>query len=79
MRVRTVQVVEDSIDGKPLPEDTQPLMISLGRRSWQLFLSDANREKVLATSIPASTAKLTAARSARQSRVRWLRGQGWAA
>jgi hypothetical protein len=58
--VRTVQVVEDSIDGKPLPEDPQPLMISLGRLSWQLFLSDANREKVLWTSIPASTAKLTA-------------------
>ena len=39
--MRTVQVVEDSIDGKPLPEDTQPLMIGLDRGSWQLLLSEA--------------------------------------
>jgi hypothetical protein len=34
-------------------------MISLDRRSWQLFLSDANREKLLWISIPASTANQT--------------------
>jgi hypothetical protein len=47
MPVRTVQVVEDSIDGKPLPEDTAPLTISLDRKSWSLYLSDQNRKKVL--------------------------------
>lgn len=67
MPVPTVQVVEDSINGGPLPEDIEPLTISLGRRSWQLFLSDANREKILCISILASTAKQTAARWVRAS------------
>jgi hypothetical protein len=64
-----VQVVEDSINGKPLPEDIQPLTISLGRRSWQLSWLDANREKVLWTSIRVSTVKRTVARLI--PRYRW--------
>jgi nucleoid-associated protein Lsr2 len=47
MPVRQVTVIEDSIDGKPLDPETQPLTISVDRKSWKLYLSDANREKVL--------------------------------
>jgi len=66
---RTVQVVEDSINGKPLPEDIQPLTISLDRRSWRLSLLDANRDKVSWTSIRVSTVKQTVARLI--PRYRW--------
>lgn len=45
MGVRTVQIITDSLDGKDLPEDTKPITVSLGRKSWDLYLSDANLEK----------------------------------
>lgn len=47
MPARPVLQVTDSLDGKPLPEDTEPLTISVGRKSWKLYLSDASRQKVM--------------------------------
>lgn len=45
MGVRQKLIVEDSFDGKDLPEDTQPITVTVGRKSWDLYLSDANAGK----------------------------------
>lgn len=39
-------VLADDLDGKPLPDDTTPIRLSLGRKSWDLYLSDANQKKL---------------------------------
>lgn len=45
MGVRTRIVVTDSFDGKELPEDTKPIKVQVGRRAWDLYLSDTNAGK----------------------------------
>jgi len=40
-------VLVDDYDGEPLPEDTQPVTLSLGRTTYSLFLSEGNHGKLL--------------------------------
>jgi hypothetical protein len=40
-------VLLDDYDGKELPEDTSPVTLSLGRTTYNLFLSEANHGKLL--------------------------------
>jgi hypothetical protein len=45
-------VLADDFDGKPLSDDTQPIQVSLGRKSWNVYLSDANTKKLYAAIEP---------------------------
>lgn len=47
MPKRTIEVVEDSLDGKPLDSSVEPLRLTVDRKTWELWLSDSNRQKVL--------------------------------
>jgi hypothetical protein len=40
-------VLVDDLDGSELPEDTKPVTFSLGRTTYNLYLSDKNHEKFL--------------------------------
>jgi hypothetical protein len=40
-------VLLDDYDGKELPDDTAPVSLSLGRTTYNLFLSEANHGKLL--------------------------------
>lgn len=40
-------VLVDDYDGKELPEDTQPVQLSLGRTTYNLYLSEDNHGKLL--------------------------------
>lgn len=45
-------VLVDDLDGKELPDDTQPIKLTLGRTSYRLYLSDANHAKLLEAVTP---------------------------
>jgi hypothetical protein len=45
MGVKNVQIITDSFDEKQLPEETKPITITVGKRSWDLYLSDDNAGK----------------------------------
>lgn len=40
-------VLVDDLDGKELPDDTQPVNLSLGRTTYSLYLSEKNHGKLL--------------------------------
>lgn len=40
-------VLVDDFDGKELPDDTQPVNLSMGRTTYQLYLSETNHGKLL--------------------------------
>jgi hypothetical protein len=40
-------VLVDDLDGSELPEDTQPVVLSLGRTTYTLFLSEKSHDKLL--------------------------------
>ncbi len=40
-------VLVDDYDGKELPEDTQPVNLSLGRTTYNLYLSEGNHGKLM--------------------------------
>jgi len=40
-------VLIDDHDGKELPEDTAPLRLAVGKTTYNLYLSDANQEKLM--------------------------------
>lgn len=40
-------VLVDDLDGSELPEETQPVVLSLGRTTYNLYLSDKSHEKLL--------------------------------
>lgn len=40
-------VLVDDYDGKELPDDTSPVRLSLGRTTYNLYLSEANHGKLL--------------------------------
>lgn len=49
-KVTTVEVaVTDDLDGKPLPEDTTPVRLSHDGKTYELYLSGANRKKLVDT------------------------------
>lgn len=77
-------VLVDDLDGTELPEDTQPIRLSLGRTTYSLYLSDKNHEKLLeavtpfienAETVQGSTAprSATPAKSADKERLRAVR------
>lgn len=39
-------ILLDDLDGKELPDGTQPIRVALGRRSWNVYLSDDNQKKL---------------------------------
>lgn len=39
-------VVIDDLDGKELPDNTEPMRLTWGSVSWDLFLSDKNQDKI---------------------------------
>ncbi len=39
-------VLTDDLDGKELPEDTRPTMLSVGSKSWNLYLSADSVDKL---------------------------------
>ena len=39
-------VVIDDLDGKELPESMEPMRLTWGSVSWDLFLSDKNQDKI---------------------------------
>lgn len=45
-------VLVDDLDGTELPEDTQPIRLSLGRTTYNLYLSEKNHEKLLEAVTP---------------------------
>ena len=44
---QTITVLTDDYDGKELPEDTTPVRLSLGRSTYNLYLSDKSHGKLL--------------------------------
>lgn len=75
-------VLVDDYDGAELPEDTRPVKLSVDRTSYNLYLSDANRDKLLAALEPfvkdAETSSSTGRRTAgspkaNQDRMRAVR------
>jgi hypothetical protein len=40
-------VLVDDLDGSELPDDTKPVTFSIGRTTYNLYLSDKNHEKFL--------------------------------
>lgn len=40
-------VLVDDLDGKELPDDTDPIRLSLGRTTYNLYLSETNHGKLL--------------------------------
>lgn len=45
--ITTLQVtVTDDYDGKPLPEETQPVTLTYGNKTYELYLSDANAKRL---------------------------------
>lgn len=64
-------VILDDLDGKELPEDTQPITLSMGRTTYNLYLSESNHEKLLKAVTPfienAETATGAASRTPRSS------------
>lgn len=40
-------VLVDDLDGKELPDDTKPVVLSLGRTTYNLYLSEDNHGKLL--------------------------------
>lgn len=49
---QTVTVIADDLDGKELPAETQPVSLSLGRTTYNLYLSDKNHGKLLEALTP---------------------------
>lgn len=39
-------IITDDLDGKELPESTEPVRMTWGSVSWDLFLSDKNQDKI---------------------------------
>lgn len=68
---KVVSVIADDLDGKDLPEDTKPVTLSLGRTTYNLYLSEANHGKLLEAVNPfienAETVSSTPARSSSSS------------
>ena len=64
-------VLVDDLDGSELPEDTSPVILSLGRTTYNLYLSEKNHGKLLEALNPfienaettSSTARSTSTRS----------------
>lgn len=49
-KITTVEIaVIDDFDGKPLPEDTTPVRLTHDGKTYELYLSDANRKKLVDT------------------------------
>ena len=46
MPKKDVPVVYDDYDGKELPADTEPILLSLGRQRYRLYLSSENEGKL---------------------------------
>lgn len=44
---QTIVQLTDDYDGKPLPDDTKPVTLSLNRTTYSLYLSDKNHGKLL--------------------------------
>lgn len=65
---KTVQVITDDLDGKELPEDTKPVALSMGRTTYNLYLSDDNHGKLLAALEPFISGAETASAGAASSR-----------
>lgn len=49
---QTIVQLLDDYDGKPLPEDTKPVSLKLGRTTYNLYLSDKNHGKLLEVLTP---------------------------
>lgn len=49
IQTKTITEVIDDFDGKPLPEDTQPIHLAFDGKQWEIYLSDANAEKLRTT------------------------------
>lgn len=66
-------VLVDDVDGKELPEDTQPVQLSLGRTTYNLYLSEKNHGKLLEALEPfisnAETSKVSSILSAGRSKA----------
>ena len=66
-------VLVDDYDGKELPEDTSPVSLSLGRTTYNLYLSDKNHGKLLEVLEPfikdAETSKVSAITSRGQAKA----------
>lgn len=61
-------VLVDDLDGTELPEGTSPVMLSLGRTTYSLYLSEKNHEKLLKAVTPfIENAETTSASTARSS------------
>lgn len=60
-------VLVDDFDGKELPEDTQPVALSLGRTTYNLYLSEDNHGKLLETLEPFIKDAETASTSSRST------------
>lgn len=49
IQTKTITEVTDDFDGKPLPEGTQPFRLAYDGKEWEVYLSDANVEKLRTT------------------------------
>lgn len=47
MPKKTITSLFDDLDGKELPEDTAPITLSMGRTTYNLYLSETNHGKLL--------------------------------
>lgn len=89
---KIVQVLTDDLDGKQLPEGTQPVPLSLGRTTYNLYLSEKNHGALLkaldpfitdAETVSSNAAKPRAARGTAAAKTNskevreWARQNGW--
>ena len=68
-RREIIQLVDD-LDGKELPEDTSPVRLSLGRTTYNLYLSEDNHGKLLKALDPFITDAETEATASQPTPVR---------
>lgn len=67
---RTIEVLTDDLDGKELPDDTQPVRLTVNRTTYNLYLSDANYGKLLEALNPFTEGAETAASAVSRKRAR---------
>lgn len=81
-------VLVDDLDGTELPDDTQPVRLSLGRTTYNLYLSEKNHGKLMeavtpfienAETVQGSTApRATSSRSSSSDKERNAAVRAWA-
>lgn len=64
---KVVSVIADDFDGKDLPEDTKPVVLSLERDAYNLYLSDENLGKLREALKPFTDGAEKASATARRS------------